>query len=243
VFFESDADGKTKDFGFKEKALKTVVNEKKDTVVVSPGHAVSFNKTNVTPKPAADEGYSMGYFKTSQASDNLSAILENPSIDAKKATITINEKPATYEEMIKLDPNGIVSSSVSARSSDGLATVGSISIELKGFRPEPSKKEAAVDDGKPLLDYKNGGFIIHKKSGKNDFEFYEAQLAKIDLKLEISKLERNSNGEITAIRVEVTDTKNGTGGVAFWNTPVNKQGIPDIEIGRRNGKVLVRSTQ
>lgn len=56
-----------------------------------------------------------------------------------------------------------------------------------------------------------------------------------------SKIKRNNKGEITSIKIEITDTKGGSSGSATWREDNNT--IPRIEFGKTENSVIVRNAQ
>jgi hypothetical protein len=172
--------------------------------------------------------------------DNLKNILESNTVDYKKAYIRINGKEATATELENTKPNKIQSSIVipggaklSAKYGEK-ALNGAIIVELKSFKSE--MKSVAMPKLKPGLEAEleaNTGYIIHKRTDKKAIKFYTKELAKKGLEIKIKTLERNKEGVITSIEIELVDTRTGkvqAGGNA------NSSGIHDMYVGLKNGE-------
>jgi len=185
-------------------------------------------------------------YKVNGLEDNLKNIMENDKIDYKKAVIRINGKEATPDELEKLKPKKIASSILipgTARLTDKYgekAANGVIIVELKGFKSEiyPSNE---IPKDRTKLDAEleaNTGYIIHKRTDKKAIRFYTKELKEKGLEVKIKTLERNKEGIITSIEVELVDTRTGkiqTGGNS------NSKGILDMYVGLKGGEPALYS--
>ena len=182
-------------------------------------------------------------YKTSAPEDLVNNLIENHSIDYKKAYILINGKEATAEELAKLNPKKIETivqlqatpqtiTKFGAKANDGAIIIETKSYKRPGnFKVDNNARFEANDTG-------NTGFLIHKKSQKHDLKFYTKTLKDMGIKLTYSDLKRNEQGEITSIKVELVDSKTGaTSSGSYSNT--NGKGIPDVYVGRKNGELAV----
>ena len=189
-------------------------------------------------------------FKTSDSNDNISLIKEDKNIDYTKAYISLNGKEITPIEMEKIDPNSIESvSTINSPNKDKLiakygekARNGVILIETKNFKESaPAENKWKVSTETFKLDKENGGVIVHKRSQKSNFEFIQKELEKIGVIVKISGIERNKDGFITEIKVKLIDNERNHKMSENWVTSKNPNGIPDISIGRKNGKLKLQA--
>ena len=187
------------------------------------------------------------YYKTSDSKDNISIIKEDKNTDYTKAYISLNGKEITPREMEKIDPNSIESvSTINSPNKEKLvakygekAKNGVILIETIGFKKTNSEENKwKVSTETFNLDKENGGFTIHKRSQKSDFEFIQKELEKIGLLAKFSGIERNKEGLITSIEIKLIDIDKNVKKNLTTNFP-NPNGISDISIGRKNGKMIL----
>jgi hypothetical protein len=198
------------------------------------------------PVEKDNSGWGMDY-KTSSPEDNIANIIENKTVDYKKALITLNGKEITAAEMEKINPKSIETVTVSGgvTNADFITMYGEksrygvIQIEKYGHKSPTSRDKNAIKGKDIILDPENGSFTIHRRSQKNDFKFYKKYLSQIDVELTISGVKRNAEGLITFINIQLIDSKNNqkidSNGTAFEN----ENGITDISIGRKNGKMIL----
>jgi hypothetical protein len=198
------------------------------------------------PVEKDNSGWGMDY-KTSSPEDNIANIIENKTVDYKKALITLNGKEITAAEMEKINPKSIETVTVSGgvTNADFITMYGEksrygvIQIEKYGHKSPTSRDKNAIKGKDIILDPENGSFTIHRRSQKNDFKFYKKYLSQNDVELTISGVKRNAEGLITFINIQLIDTKNNqkidSNGTAFEN----EKGIADISIGRKNGKMVL----
>jgi hypothetical protein len=89
---------------------------------------------------------------------------------------------------------------------------------------------------------RNATFLIQKTSKEGDLNYYKLGLQKMGIVVRYSLVERNEVGEITAIKIELTDTKDGAKSSAAWDASRNSGGIPDILVGRKAGGLRLSSS-
>lgn len=178
--------------------------------------------------------------------DDISVLRRDKNINYKKAFISLNGKEITPTEMEKIDPKSIGSLSVlNSRNNDRLvekygekAQNGAILIETMFVARELTTKDINELPENFKLDKESGAFIIHKNSQQSDIEFYEHKLAEIGVVLLISGVERNTQGQIAAIKIKLDDKVNKTQ-MSDWVSFKNANGIINIFVGRKNGKVNI----
>jgi hypothetical protein len=206
-------------------------------------------KTNDFQKPIEQDnsGWGMEY-KVSSPKDNIALLMESKTIDYKKAFISLDGKEISASEMEKVKPRSIENvSSINGGDNSKIvlkygerARNGAIIIETRGYKAPIPQKEVEKTGTTFKLDPENGSFIIHKRSKRSDIEFYEKYLAEIGIKVEIEGIERNLKGYIMSIKFKLMDEFLKTK-MDKWQTFSNPQGIPDIIIGRKKGKLLLTS--
>jgi hypothetical protein len=222
-----------------------LVTTKKKTVSSSEDES-NPNKTPTNEEKQNNKPYTVtrSYtYKSSGQEDLVNNLIENHSIDYKKAYILINGKEATPEELAKLNPKKIETivqlqatpqtiTKFGARANNGAIIIETKSYKRPGnFKIDNNARFEANDNG-------NTGFLIHRKSQKHDLKFYTKTLKDMGIKLTYSDLKRNGQGEITSIKVELVDSKTGaTTSGSYFNT--NGKGIPDVYVGRKNGELAV----
>jgi hypothetical protein len=166
--------------------------------------------------------------------------------------IVADGKVISKEDFYKLDPNAIKSVSVVKRGSNKSADYeelfkkygksaknGIIDVKTNNFKENIAKEEQLKEDHLKVLE--NSTFIINKLSQNEDFDLYKKILQKSGLKFKISGIERNKEGLITAIKIKLEDENNKNKMSANWDTSRNPKGIPDISVGRKNGKLRLSS--
>lgn len=176
--------------------------------------------------------------------DNLEYLKSNPEVDYRKALIILNKKIVPYQEIDKIAPLNVHSVIISGGSE---AMVKKYGDKAKNgvimIDSETPVTEIVTADEIQKTDFRlnkdNDGFIIHKKSTDEDFEFYKSILKKNNLKLKINSIQRNASGEITHIEISLKEGKNVA--LATWQT--RPDGIPEIFVGKRNGKLTVSSSK
>lgn len=182
--------------------------------------------------------------KTKNREDIISNLLESSTVDYKKAYILINGKQATPEELEKVNPKKVNITSVTEGNElliakyGEKATNGVITVDLKGYESEISKMISSgvkdVTDRKNIIeDNDNVGYIIHKKTSKNDIKFYIKSLKDLGIEAKITNIERNEEKQITSISIELVDKKSGDVQKASYT---NDRGIMSIYVGRKDGK-------
>ncbi|WP_084404237.1 M56 family metallopeptidase [Flavobacterium tegetincola] len=245
----------------KEEYLKLDPNSIKSVTVIKKGRNADANhealfkkygkraengiidiKMNAVKEQVAQENNISGY-KTSSPADNIVLIMESKDVDYKKAFISLNGIEISSSEMEKIKPTSI-ETVMSINGGDNSRLVakygekarnGVILIEKYGYKKSVSENEVKEAGKSFKVDSENGGFTLHKRSKKGDFEFYEKQLLKIGVIVKISGVERNSEGFITAIKIKLVDTERNHKMSENWTTSKNANGIPDISIGRKKG--------
>jgi bla regulator protein BlaR1 len=87
---------------------------------------------------------------------------------------------------------------------------------------------------------KDASFIyINKSTSDNQLKSYKAQLKAKNIKAKFTKIKRNSAGEITSIKIALSDNK-GAQSSATWRD--NEDTIPRILVGKKGGKLRVSSS-
>jgi hypothetical protein len=207
------------------------------------------NSTNSTSEKVDNEensGWGMS-FKTTLPKDNITLIKENKAIEYKKAFISLDGKEISIAEMEKIDPNSIDGISVINGGDNSRlitkygekARTGVILIETRGYKKPISKEKINELAKKFKLDTENGSFVIHKRSQKSDFKFYEKYLQQIGVIVKILGVERNAEGFITTIKIKLVDSERNNKMSENWTKAGNPNGIPDILIGRKKGKLVL----
>lgn len=88
-------------------------------------------------------------------------------------------------------------------------------------------------------DTKNGTLAyLTKYTPDNVLDQHIAYLEKFDIKVKFSKLKRDKKGEITSIKVTVYNSEGDESSASFKNN----KGIPSIEFGKSEGKLVARSS-
>ena len=206
--------------------------------------------TEEIKKPAEKDnsGWGMDY-KTSSPKDNIVGIIENKTVDYKKALITLNGKEITAAEMEKINPKSIETVTVSGGINNAefnamygeKTKFGVIQIEKYGYEKPVIKEKTATNAKDFKLDFNNTSFTIHKRSRKNDLKFYTKKLKEMGIESIITDIERNKEGFITAIKIKLIDTEKNSEATATWDSSRNEKGIPDISLGRKKGKLIITS--
>lgn len=203
-------------------------------------------KTNGNGKSTLEENTnSEMYFNYSSADiDQIQLIVTDKKIDYKKALIYLNDKEISYKEMLKIDSENIRSvSKLNAKDNPKFIAKygerGKNGVILIQKKSNEYSDDSIDSSSLNLLQLgtENEGFIITKKSQKSDFEFYQKYLNQIGVNAKISGIERNTAGFITAIKIKLVDEKRNHKMSENWITSKNPNGIPDISIGRKNGKL------
>jgi hypothetical protein len=203
-------------------------------------------KTNDFQEPVEKDNSGWGMsFKTTKPKDNIALLKENKDIDYKKAFISLDGKEISSSEMEKVKPRSIETSVTFEKGNPKAilkygekARNGAIIIETRGYKAPKLQKKVEKAGTTFKLDPENGSFIIHKRSKRSNIEFYEKYLAEIGIKAEIEGIERNPKGFIMSIKFKLMDELLKTN-MDEWQTFSNPKGIPDIIIGRKNGKILL----
>lgn len=81
---------------------------------------------------------------------------------------------------------------------------------------------------------------LNKLNTKESIENIRYKLKENGLELEFTNLKYNTNNQIKAIKLSIEDA-NGNMASAFWEESRNKNGIPNIYIGKRNGSLVISS--
>lgn len=178
--------------------------------------------------------------------DDIDAVKENKSIDYKMAYISLNGKEITVAEMEKIDPNTVSRVSTMNKASGAelaekygeKARYGVIIIETMINTRELTSEDIAALPEDFALDPEEGAFIIHKKTQESDLEFYKKQLAKINVTLEYTGLERNNKGDLSAIQLKLKDEVTN---VAFsnWMKFASADGIINVFVGKKKGRINI----
>lgn len=206
--------------------------------------------TNAADKSIEKEnsGWGMDY-KATSPENNIVHIKESKDVDYKKAFISLNGKEISSSEMEKIKPSSIETvTTINGGDNSKLASkygqrakYGAILIETFGYK-EAIPKEQIEETGKNFkIGAESEGFTIHKRSQKSDFEFYQKHLNQIGVNAKISGIERNAAGFITAIKIKLVDKERNHKVSENWTTSRNPNGIPDISIGRKNGKIVLKA--
>ncbi|NBL65127.1 hypothetical protein GV828_07945 [Flavobacterium sp. NST-5] len=224
------------DLGEKDAAIGREATAKEvDAIAIAEG-----NTAGATASATADE-YSSS-FMTTTPDESFNRMVEGAEVDYNKAFILINGKEATVMEFEKLRPSKLSTLSlmnaneVLVKKYGEKAKNGVIIIETTDFTTIPA---ATGTNGKEFKLPAESGFLIHKKSEKDDFDFYKETLAKSNIDFKYSAVDRNSKGEITGIKIKLTRKNGGKNEVVSWNTNADEP-INDIFIGERNGKLVIQ---
>ncbi len=170
----------------------------------------------------------------------------------KNTLIILDGKVISTKEMQKLDSNLIKSVAVIKRQNNKnaeyeklfkkhgkKATNGIIIIETVEYKNAMSQYEVEELANSYKLNPENNHLIIHKRSNKSELEFFQKQLAENGIKLEIAGIERNPKGLIMSIKFKFMDEYISKK-MSDWTTFSNPDGIPDISIGRKDGKMTLK---
>lgn len=84
-------------------------------------------------------------------------------------------------------------------------------------------------------------FVISSYTTDIQLNVYKEDLAEAGITVEYSDIVRNSKGKITGIKVKLNDKKGRTS--ATWSSDRNKDGIPDIYIGKIKGQLTASSSK
>ena len=178
--------------------------------------------------------------------DDISLIKQDKELDYTKAFISLNGKEISAVELDKIDPKTVGSvRKVNSLNNDNLirqygerARNGLILIETMYILKPLTSSEIAALPQNFKLEVENGAFIIDKNSQDSDIEFYRKQLAQIGVTLETENLERRAEGSIININIKLHDDTNNVV-MKNWIPFKNANGINNIYVGRKNGKVTV----
>ncbi len=212
-------------------------------VPATPTPGTSPNNPNVPLAPTQTIEHKISY-KT-HSSNEIFDDLEEDGFDPKNIYILFDGKEITYDEMLKINKNKISGlSKFNSGSKNYLikmygekAANGAIIIESTNYVKNEDPK---IDFKKPLLKTDNNGFIIYKKSKKDDFKFYQSELKKINIDFKYSGLKYNTNDEIIAIDIELIENSNGSKTKINSKIKNSKTPIKDIFIGKEDGKLVIK---
>lgn len=160
-------------------------------------------------------------------------------IDIKKALLFLDDQEITYQEFIKHKEIPVMSmlkgnnaiKKYGEKGKHGVVYLFSKPSHLNLSGNSKLAKNFRINDD-------NDGFIIHKNSTSEDIEFYTKTLQKNNLKLKVAIIKRNSEGQITNIDISLRDGKN----IAKASFQTQTGGIQDVFVGKRNGKLVVSSS-
>lgn len=178
-------------------------------------------------------------YGASSLENNLSEKGQKSST-TKDATIIVNGRVISHEELDNIDPS-IIKNITVVKAND-------ISIEGEAKKAQKIIKintqdevEITSPDGKMkygevdfTINKDNYGFIISKSSKAVDLEFYKSTLAKNNIDLKISGLKRNSLGEVTSLNIQLKQ-----GSVKLQKNIKTDYPINTIYVGKRNGKIVI----
>jgi Zn-dependent protease with chaperone function len=149
-------------------------------------------------------------------------------IIATRSLDIFSEKPAP-------NPDSSVTTSVftTTKTPDGASKTSWI---VKGAVVVDTKKGDYEAYDFSLKNDGNSGFIISKTTSDTSLDFYTEILLKNGITLKYSGVERNSNGEIVKIKLELAD-----GPAKASATFETSSGIANIYVGKKNGRLAVRA--
>ncbi len=122
----------------------------------------------------------------------------------------------------------------------------SITDRVKEMNASPTRTVTQIylRDGEGNLIANDGitkYFVINSYTTDIQLNVYKEDLAEAGITVEYSDLVRNSKGKITGIIVKLNDKKGRTS--ATWSSDRNKDGIPDIYIGKIKGQLTASSSK
>jgi hypothetical protein len=169
--------------------------------------------------------------------------LEIQGIDYKKAYISINYKQASAQEFEGLTQDEIYSS-YSSFNEDGdiikygpKAANGAIVIVTKNFK----ELEDRYPDSKVTYYIKETSLLaITKDTSKEELVALQRKLKNMGIDSDFSGIKYNKDGKLTAITVNLTDTKNTKNTKSTWK---NDKGISTMYVGRKDGGLYLSNKQ
>lgn len=232
-------------FGFGDASSSMLIEENIENQKLADAVVAVANEAALAKKAIEAMG-EMTSGAASSGDDDISLIKRDKELDYTKAFISLDGKEIFAAELDKIDPKSIGSISkmngknnarlvekYGARAQNGIILIESLFI----LKPLTSAEIEALPTNFKL-DPENGAFIIHKLSQASDLEFYTKQLAQIDVTLQISGLERNSEGLITNLKLKLADEIQKVK-MSDWTVFKNANGIANIFVGRKNGKINI----
>ena len=184
-------------------------------------------------------------YETSGPEDNIEDIKKNKSVDYKKALINFDGKEITYSELEKINPLIISSVSVITATDYALkkygdgAKNGVIVVESVDYYEKNSPNAKLNHQNVDFrLNSDNEGFIISKKSKKEDLEFYKTILAKSNIEFNYSGIKRNDKGEMTSISINLKQKEK-----KIKRNIKTSEPIPSLFIGTKNGNIVIEVTK
>ncbi|WP_411768349.1 M56 family metallopeptidase [Winogradskyella sp. A3E31] len=184
--------------------------------------------------------------------DNVKIITQSST---SEPLYIINGKRVDKSQLRILDPKRIDSMSVlkgdnatkiyGKAGENGVVIINADSISNYSFKTKnsPWKVRTAVssvefiDDENPS---ENGfSYYVSKNTTDKQFGVYKSKLESRGIKVKFSKIKRNSAGEITSIKISLTD-ESGSKASATWRD--DEETIPKILVGKKGGKLRVSSS-
>uniref|UniRef100_UPI004048FA10 M56 family metallopeptidase n=1 Tax=Flavobacterium sp. TaxID=239 RepID=UPI004048FA10 len=170
--------------------------------------------------------------------------LSNNEVDITKSLLFIDNKPTTYEQLQKQLPTSFkmiktLNSQEATAQFGEKGKFGAIYLYTKQkiADAETSKLLNSNTNEKGFAKENADGFIIHKNTTTEELVYYKKALKERKMELKIASIQRNKSGEI--IQIEISLKEKGKVALATWQTL--QDGIPEIFVGKRNGKLMVMS--
>lgn len=99
---------------------------------------------------------------------------------------------------------------------------------------------SVINEG--LTDAENTLHTITKKSNDSDFKAIAAKLDKINLDFTYDGIKRNADGDIIAFKLELKERNTSRKVSLKWKVDGKDKAIPDIYVGKKDGKLIASST-
>ncbi|QEE50965.1 hypothetical protein FUA48_15680 [Flavobacterium alkalisoli] len=178
--------------------------------------------------------------------------INSNEVNANEALILIDGKEASPAMIKSLNQDNIAKIDVSKVTEDNVAKYGEKArkgVILVTTKPDNTIEEHVwvnSKDGKPTetkYEYSNNtSFIIHKENNDYDLQAYAAELKKTGIIMTWKGLKRNADGEITYIALTLKEADGSYKISGIWSDEDKDKPIPNIYVGRLNGKLRATST-
>jgi hypothetical protein len=246
IFVTTD-NNKRIDFGFKTTTAQPDKEQDVKTVNLQALNDERILRNKLSPQEL--KSYE-SLFKASPSNDSIYLGKEKRVFDYNTAFLSINGKEATIEEFLAVKLESIseimvynILSEAKLKEEKLLerfgpkARNGVFAIKTSGKNKIFSKGLKNVKGAFYKLNANNCGCIINKKSEDEDLDFCIEELKLVGLQLTISNVIRNPEGIIIGLNIDLFDEQITETKSANSLSIKDGEGIPDVIIGRKEGKL------